>query len=266
MQRPKQHNYLIPVVMLLTIASGFAQTPITTQELYTEGVINFKDKKYKIADSLFTLALAISPNGKTYFGRGAARYNFKNVRGYCADMSEASKYGNADAIKQYANKCVIIDTLYSDPKRQTKQEKKVVLEVLVRGIYNDIVIVRPYDKKGVQLAQYFTFKKDTVFTSVNNEFSAKPKGGMTNLSTYIVNGLKYPPQAKDKGVSGTVYIACIINKDGSIGKMKIDRGIGFGCDEEALRLIKAMPKWTNGIYLGKPIKTEVILSVEFNLN
>ena len=250
--------------LLATVA--FSQSTDKAMELYAEGAKHFKEKDYKTADSLFTLSLEITPTGKGYFGRGAARYNLRNVRGYCGDMQEAIKYGEPKAENQYANKCVIVDTVYADPKRQKKAERRLVFEVLTRGIYNDIVNISAFDKKGVQIAQFFTLKKDTTFIEVQDEFSAKPSVGSEKLKTYFTNDLNYPSEAKSKKISGTVYVSCIIKKDGSLGKIVIERSIGFGCDEEAKRLVRDMPKWTNGSFLGKRIKTQVLFQIDFNLN
>ncbi|MBL4657048.1 MAG: energy transducer TonB [Flavobacteriales bacterium] len=256
------------ITFLLTSSFGFAQSEQQALQLYEAGVKKFQEANYKSADSLFTLSLEQYFTAKTFFGRGAARYNISNVRGYCADMSMASYYGDEEAKKQFAGKCVIIDTLLNDTKSsRAKMSKKVVFQVLTRGIYDDIVKIKPYDKKGDVMAEYFTFKRDTTFTLMKTEEdNPYPLQGYNALTTYFANELNYPKQAKDNKVSGVVLIECIVKKNGQVNKIKVGRGIGYGCDEEALRLVESMGKWKNGTFLGKPVKSLVELPIEFNLN
>jgi protein TonB len=79
------------------------------------------------------------------------------------------------------------------------------------------------------------------------------------------DNLKYPTLAKDKGIEGTVYITFIINKDGSVSDAEILRGIGGGCDEEALRVVNASPNWNPGKKDGKLVRSRMRLPVQYAL-
>jgi TonB family protein len=68
-------------------------------------------------------------------------------------------------------------------------------------------------------------------------------GGVDSLLKFINTHLRYPEGALEKGIGGLVVARIIIEKDGSIGEMEIDQGIGYGCDQEVLRVIRLMPKW-----------------------
>lgn len=90
-------------------------------------------------------------------------------------------------------------------------------------------------------------------------------GGLETLSKYIADNIEYPPQAKDAKVTGTVYVSFIVEKDGSITIVECLRDIGYGCCEEAILLVKSMPRWNPGIQKGKPVRTQFNLPITFDL-
>ena len=90
-------------------------------------------------------------------------------------------------------------------------------------------------------------------------------GGEQMLFEFIGNNLKYPQQAKSAGVEGQVFVEFYVEKDGSITGGKVLRGIGYGCDEEALRVIGLMPKWEPGTQRGKRVRVRYTLPVTFKL-
>ena len=71
--------------------------------------------------------------------------------------------------------------------------------------------------------------------------------GQEALMLYIAKQVKYPAEAKKAGAQGRVFIGFIVEPDGSLSDFKVLRGIGHGCDEEALRVVKSMPKWKPGM-------------------
>lgn len=91
-------------------------------------------------------------------------------------------------------------------------------------------------------------------------------GGMDQMAKFLSENIKYPEEAKDKGISGRVFISFVIEKDGSVSSAKVMRGIGGGCDEEALRVVNAMPNWKPGLMEGKPVRVNYILPVNFKLD
>jgi periplasmic protein TonB len=92
------------------------------------------------------------------------------------------------------------------------------------------------------------------------------KGGLKEMYTYIGKNLKYPEPAVKANVTGKVFIKMIVEKDGSINTTSIEKGIGFGCDEEVTRVVKAMPKWTAGMKDGKAVRTSFVLPVMFAMD
>ena len=97
-------------------------------------------------------------------------------------------------------------------------------------------------------------------------------GGKTQLWKFISKNIDYPRMAIDAGAQGTVFIQFIIGKEGFIEDAQLassdgkTRKVGFGCDEEALRVIKQMPKWKPGKQRGKPVRVQFTVPVHFKLN
>jgi TonB family protein len=104
---------------------------------------------------------------------------------------------------------------------------------------------------------------DEVFDEV--EVSPEFAGGMEAMSQYLAENIQYPEQAKADGVEGRVMVGFVVEKDGSITDAEVLRGIGGGCDEEALRVVNAMPNWTPGKQNGEAVRTRFNLPVVFKL-
>jgi protein TonB len=104
---------------------------------------------------------------------------------------------------------------------------------------------------------------DEIFTIV--EETATPKGGMSAFYKFVGSKLKYPPQANRMGVEGKVYVEFVINRDGSIVDARVVRGIGAGCDEEAVRVVASSPPWNPGKQRGKSVRQKYTLPIIFKL-
>lgn len=90
-------------------------------------------------------------------------------------------------------------------------------------------------------------------------------GGTEALYKYISENIKYPEQAKADGIEGRVFVRFVVMDNGDVVNVEVARGIGGGCDEEALRVVKAMPKWTPAVYEGKPVNVQYALPINFKL-
>ena len=93
-----------------------------------------------------------------------------------------------------------------------------------------------------------------------------PQGQYDGWNKFISENLKYPKYAKEKGVEGTVYLTFVVGKDGSIENVEVLRGIGAGCDEEAIRLLKNSPNWTPAKTNGQVIESRMRLPIRFKLD
>jgi protein TonB len=90
-------------------------------------------------------------------------------------------------------------------------------------------------------------------------------GGESALMDYLKNNIKYPQLARESNIQGTVFVTFVVEPNGSISNVKVLRGIGGGCDEEATRVVKNMPSWTPGKQRGKPVRVQFNLPIRFIL-
>lgn len=105
---------------------------------------------------------------------------------------------------------------------------------------------------------------DEIFEIV--EESAEPPGGMIEFLKWVGKSIEYPSQAKRMGVEGRVFLQFVVDKDGSLSDVRVARGIGAGCDEEAVRVLKTAPKWKPGKQRGRPVRQRMVLPINFKLN
>jgi protein TonB len=90
-------------------------------------------------------------------------------------------------------------------------------------------------------------------------------GGEEKLFEYLGKNIKYPSMARENGITGTVYVTFVVEGNGEISDVKKLRGIGGGCDEEAMRVVKAMPSWKAGKQNGKSVRVQYNLPIKFTL-
>ena len=90
-------------------------------------------------------------------------------------------------------------------------------------------------------------------------------GGEAKLMEYVAKNIKYPQIARETGIQGRVFVGFVVEPDGSISNVKLLRGIGGGCDEEAMRVIKSLPKWKPGKQRGKAVRVSYQIPVLFKL-
>ncbi len=90
-------------------------------------------------------------------------------------------------------------------------------------------------------------------------------GGEEKLFEYLGKNIKYPAMARENGITGTVYVTFVVEGNGKITDVKKLRGIGGGCDEEAIRVVKSMPEWKPGKQNGKSVRVQYNLPIKFTL-
>lgn len=91
-------------------------------------------------------------------------------------------------------------------------------------------------------------------------------GGDEARMNFLRENIKYPQMARESGIQGTVYVTFVVEPSGSITNIKILRGIGGGCDEEALRVVRQMPKWKPGKQRGKSVRVQFNMPIRFVLS
>lgn len=105
---------------------------------------------------------------------------------------------------------------------------------------------------------------DEIFTIVE-EMPSFP-GGVAAFHKYLQRNLHYTPAARKMGLEGKVFVQFIVDKNGKISDVKTIRGVGAGLDEEAIRVVENSPNWNPGKQRGMPVKTRVVIPINFSLN
>ena len=103
-------------------------------------------------------------------------------------------------------------------------------------------------------------KEDNRFFSL-----AEYPGGFEAMSAYIAKSVVYPEKAKAEGVEGKVFVQFVVEPDGSVGDVTVLRGVGGECDDEALRVVKSMPKWQPATFKGKPVRSKYVMPIYYTL-
>lgn len=106
-------------------------------------------------------------------------------------------------------------------------------------------------------------KEEPIFTTVEEQ--PEFPGGVGEMYQYIAERIKYPSPAQRANVQGKVFVKFVVQKNGDIGDIKVLKGIGFGCDEEAVRVISKMPKWKPGKQNGNPVNVYFTMPIAFRL-
>jgi protein TonB len=104
---------------------------------------------------------------------------------------------------------------------------------------------------------------EEIFTIVEDQ--PEFPGGIGAFYKYVATNLRYPAQARRMGIAGKVFVQFVVEKDGRLTDVQILKGIGAGCDEEALRVIKKSKAWKPGRQRGRPVKVRMIIPINFRL-
>lgn len=90
-------------------------------------------------------------------------------------------------------------------------------------------------------------------------------GGDEARIRFLSENIRYPQMARESGIQGTVFVTFVVETDGSVTDVRVLRGIGGGCDEEAIRVIQAMPNWNPGKQRGRPVRVQFNMPIRFTL-
>jgi TonB family protein len=95
------------------------------------------------------------------------------------------------------------------------------------------------------------------------EIMPEPIGGMDAMYKFLQDNITYPAEAKEKGIQGQVFIEFVVEKNGSIGNVKVIKGVDPLLDAEAVRAVSLLPDWKPGTQNGKPVRCFYQIPVRF---
>lgn len=169
---------------------------------------------------------------------------------------------------------VVMITQQETPPPPPEQAPQTTLLNIVENtvdVSNDIEIDAESDE-NTQNQEYVAPQGDNnelekeeleIFTVV--EESPDYVGGDLGRIKFLQDNIKYPQMARESGIQGTVYVTFVVERDGAVTDVKVQRGIGGGCDEEAIRVVKAMPRWKPGKQRGKSVRVQFNMPIKFTL-
>ncbi len=144
-----------------------------------------------------------------------------------------------------------------------ENDKEIENEFTFEEFDNDIDGSYQNTNVEIQQEEIQDVEEEEIFLVV--EQTASFPGGLGELNKYLAKNIKYPQQARETGTQGKVFLTFVVEKDGSITDIKVLRDIGSGCGEEAIRVVKTMPKWTPAKQRGKAVRQQFNLPVNFTL-
>jgi protein TonB len=154
-------------------------------------------------------------------------------------------------------------TIEEPPPTAEKLETAAISNKTVEGEAVKDVFAPPPPPKVVALVK--AEDPDEIKDFVGVEQQPEFPGGDIEMRKFLSRNVQYPAAAQRGNISGRVVVQFVVERDGSIGATKILKSIGFGCDEEAVRVIKAMPKWNPGKQNGKAVRVYFTLPVTYTL-
>ncbi|MDB5129142.1 energy transducer TonB [Mucilaginibacter sp.] len=125
----------------------------------------------------------------------------------------------------------------------------------------DIRIDEPVGNSDVK--QVVEENPNQIFTAV--EQAPGFPGGDAKFGAYLQKNIRYPAIARENNVQGRVVLTFVVERDGSLTDIKVLRSLGSGTDEEAVRVLKASPRWKPGIQNGRPVRVQYSIPVNFTL-
>ncbi len=160
------------------------------------------------------------------------------------------------------------DTIVAaDTIRNDSAEKPVLLEGEVMAPVPESLEEEEWDTEGFVEPNFDEAVEDEDRPGVYMIVEQMPEfpGGDKSLFQFIADNTKYPADAKDKGIKGRVFVNFIVEPDGSVSDIRVLRGIGGGCDEEAVRIVESMPKFKPGMQNGEAVRVSYTVPVNFRL-
>lgn len=141
--------------------------------------------------------------------------------------------------------------------------KYVFQDGIVVVVKNSKIIEVPIDETAEIIEESVDETADQIFSVVEDQ--PEPIGGFPAFYEYIKANLKYPEEARQKGISGKVYVQFVVSKTGKITDAQAVLGIGGGCDEEAVRVVSQSSDWTAGVQRGTPVSVRMVVPITFKL-
>ena len=271
-------------ILISSFLFGQIKNP-KAKELFYNGLKNYDLEHYEIAENLFSQSINIEPSLEAIFYRSLSKKDIKKICYRCEKYKKDMVFSSHDASKYY-DVCYKKDSIsYVDSSHNGYIYYCLVYTKIIEGKENmDYIFYRTNTANGKTIS--FSIENDVKDTTVNpiavfpdmeklptnkTEFTlvdemARYIGGDEARINFLIQYMRFPSEAKEKGISGTVYVTFIIDEIGMIKEVKLLRGFYESCDNEALRVVKLMPKWIPAKVDGKAVRMRFNMPIKFTTN
>ncbi|MCX2744308.1 energy transducer TonB [Mangrovivirga sp. M17] len=180
-------------------------------------------------------------------------------KNYLGKLNDDFSYLISFTVSQDGN----IENLLINGKNNPKNDdERYLIELL-----SSLSYWSPATQNDKKYSRNFSFKIENKIRKQEEDIiKPYPQGGINDFYKYVSENIVYPPAARRMGITGKVYVNFQIDTNGRSVNHKVVRGIGAGCDEEAIRVLRKSPYWIPGIKEGKPVKVDITIPLVFSLN
>jgi len=273
------------LILLFVSITAYSQDK-KAKKYFDKACKAYNKKDYKTADSLFLLSAKLYPDKATYLNLALTKEKLGEHCISCYYLITALKYGDNNALELYKKNCQKNDTtIYQKVKEKnvsyfyikseeqcTKKKSFTICKKFVGNSFVYSFVILSNDsfsyKENDFLTPDFEIEKvpqENIAYILSDKMPSFPDGENARLN-FIIDNIRYPLDAKEANIQGTVYVTFIVEADGSITNIDLLRGIGGGCDEEAIKVVKMMPNWIPGKVDGKNVRFKFNMPIKFTLN
>lgn len=261
---------LISLAILLS-AIAYCQSGSTDQN-FQKGKKAFKSEKYQEALAYLSISIVENPTPQAYHYRSMAFKSLGDSCNSCRDLKTAALFDSKEFQTLFEQQCTnttIVRTIPAAIKHMYPNVSKLKIvhstcdpDSLVYGIVGQ-------EQPMTEIKISFT-ENGSIDTTDHNIYTIVEEmpsfpGGEKARDRFLAEKINYPERARNAGIQGTIYLQFIIDRSGSVKDVKVLRGIGGGCDEEAVRVITMMPKWIPGKQNGKTVNVKFDMPIYFKL-
>jgi len=269
-------KWLIVIVLLFPfLATGQNSRAMN---LFNKGKTAFDLKDYKKAERFFQKSAYVYASDITQYYLGKTKLILGDTCDACNGMKFAGIWKNAELKNLYFTDCVLYDTIYYTAKQyycvvttwSCSGEKEVEFFERSSTTGSDMMVFLKNDSaiqnllycsQDFNIEKYLDEKPSWRVVSELPEFL----GGEMAMMDFLAKNMHYPVYARDHNIQGIVHVRFVILKDGSVSHVRVTNGVGGGLDEEAVRVVKAMPDWIPGKAAGKPVNMIYNIPIRFIL-
>lgn len=258
-------------LFVLLSAIAYSQVGRTEQNLQ-KGKKAFKAKKYQ--EALAYLSISIGENSTTtaYYYRSMTYASLGDSCNSCRDLKKAALFNDKEFRKLFEQQCTNTTFVQTIPAAIKLNYPDVTrLKIVHSKCDSDSVVYGITGQEPTTTKIKITFTENgSIDTTDHNIYTIVEEmpsfpGGEKARDRFLAENINYPTKASKAGIQGTIYLQFVIDRNGSVKDVKVLRGIGGGCDEEAIRVIEMMPKWIPGKQNGKTVNVKFDMPIYFKL-